>query len=175
VLLGPLQALTYLLVQGLMAACLGACWVRGVHWGLSIPAAAAVRVAGTLAYIGLSSWTMGENLFALLMTNVYSLLVWGLAHAHGMPLGARGQHLPECVCVCMRALQDQMSALLGASGAPPPAVVRVVIGSLLAVNAALYVALMHVLYAVLLRAMGYKVAAVPRLVERLVFRQPRTA
>ena len=74
-LLGPLQALTYLLNQGAMAACLGAFFAARAPWALSVPATAAVRVAGTLAYIGVSSWTMNENLFALLMTNVYALLV----------------------------------------------------------------------------------------------------
>ncbi len=73
---------------------------------------------------------------------------------------------------CTWRAQDQFSALLGSAGAPPPLVVKVVIGSMLGVNAALYIALMHVLYAVLLRGMGFSLAPAPRLVERLVFRQP---
>ncbi len=75
VLLGPLQCLTFLLNQGLMAATLGAFWSVQAYWAISVPAAALVRVTGTLAYIMLSSWTMNENLFALLMSNVYALLV----------------------------------------------------------------------------------------------------
>lgn len=75
VLLGPLQSLTFLLNQGLLAATLGSFWAGQAHWAVSVPAAALVRVAGTLAYITLSSWTMNENLFALLMSNVYALLV----------------------------------------------------------------------------------------------------
>ena len=112
VLLGPLQALTYVLNQGLMAACLGACWSRGVPWAASIPATAAVRVGGTLAYIGLSSWTLNENLFSLLMTNVYSLLVrslefsqahiilsspWLLPLTRDVAHDSRGMHYP-CFC-----------------------------------------------------------------------------
>ena len=75
VLLGPLQSLTFLLNQGLLAATLGSFWAGQAHWAVSVPAAALVRVGGTLAYIMLSSWTMNENLFALLMSNVYALLV----------------------------------------------------------------------------------------------------
>ena len=75
VLLGPLQCLTFLLNQGLLAAALGAFWAEQAPWIISVPVAALVRVAGTLAYICLSSWTVNENLFALLMSNVYALLV----------------------------------------------------------------------------------------------------
>ena len=77
VLLGPLQCLTFLLNHGLLAASLGAFWSVQAHWALSVPAAALVRVGGQLAYIALTSWTLNENLFALLMSNVYSLLVRG--------------------------------------------------------------------------------------------------
>ena len=75
VLMGPLSCTTYLLNQGLLAATLGACWAKQVHWGVSVPVGALVRVGGSLLYIALSSWTMNENLFALLMSNIYSLLV----------------------------------------------------------------------------------------------------
>lgn len=68
-------------------------------------------------------------------------------------------------------MQDQFNAFVGTSGAPPPTVVVVVIGSMLTVNASLYVFLIHVLYAVLLRSMGYTVSSIPRPVERLLFRQ----
>lgn len=68
-------------------------------------------------------------------------------------------------------LQDQFNAFIGASGAPPPTVVIVVIGSMLTVNASLYVFLMHIVYAVLLRSMGYTITTIPKPVERLIFRQ----
>ncbi|KAK9905014.1 hypothetical protein WJX75_007808 [Coccomyxa subellipsoidea] len=104
VLQGPLQSLTYLLNQGLLAATLGASWSMGVHWVVSVSTGAFVRVAGMMAYVLMSSWVMNENLFSILMTNIYSLL-------------------------------DQMNAFIGASGAPPPTVVMVVLGTLLIVNA----------------------------------------
>lgn len=68
-------------------------------------------------------------------------------------------------------MQDQFNAFMGTSGVPPPTVVVVVIGSMLTVNASLYIFLIHVLYAVLLRSMGYTVSSIPRPVERLLFRQ----
>ena len=70
-----------------------------------------------------------------------------------------------------QTLQDQFNAFIGASGAPPPTVVIVVIGSMLIVNASLYNFLMHVVYAVLLRSMGYTITSIPRPVERLIFKQ----
>lgn len=81
VLQGPLQSLTYLLNQGLLAATLGASWSMGVHWVVSVSTGAFVRVAGMMAYVLMSSWVMNENLFSVLMTNIYSLLVSCLSMA----------------------------------------------------------------------------------------------
>lgn len=67
-----------------------------------------------------------------------------------------------------------MNAFIGASGAPPPTVVLVVLGSVLIVNAALYIFLMHVLYTVLLRSMGFTMSGLPSFVERAVFKKSVT-
>jgi hypothetical protein len=76
------------------------------------------------------------------------------------------------VDVCSyRRVQDQMNAFIGASGAPPPTVVMVVLGTLLIVNAVLYIFLMHVLYTVLLRSMGFTMSSLPASVERAVFKR----
>lgn len=72
-------------------------------------------------------------------------------------------------------MQDQLAAMVGAAGAPPPTFVVVTIAVLLATNALLFVSLMYVLYAVFLRALGYPVANVPAWVERRVFRGQYTA
>ena len=97
-LLGPLQCLTFLLNHGLLAASLGAFWSVQAHWALSVPAAALVRVGGQLAYIALTSWTLNENLFALLMSNVYSLLVRAASLL---------RHLLECTMFTAQALYGQ--------------------------------------------------------------------
>ena len=68
-------------------------------------------------------------------------------------------------------MQDNFNAFVGTSGAPPPTVVVVVIGSMLTVNACLYNFLMHVVYAVLLRSMGYTITSIPKFIERLILKQ----
>ncbi|KAK9823972.1 hypothetical protein WJX72_006715 [[Myrmecia] bisecta] len=74
VLLGPVQAVSYLLTHGLTASVIGTLWCWHAPWVLSVPVGAAVRVLGTLGYLKVSGWTLNENLFALLLNNVYSLL-----------------------------------------------------------------------------------------------------
>ena len=64
--------------------------------------------------------------------------------------------------------QDQLSAVLGTSGAPSPTAVVVTIASLLFVNSLLYVSLMHVLYSILLRGMGLRVDRMPGFVSRML-------
>lgn len=109
--MGPVRAATYLLVYGVLSLALGLSWAARLPWGASVPLGALARIAGYFAYIGLSSWLTNENLVALMVTNVYSLL-------------------------------DQLSGVLGTSGAPPPLAVAVVLASLLFVNSLMYVALM---------------------------------
>jgi hypothetical protein len=75
VLLGPIQATVYLLNHGFMAVVLGAMWWGQCPWWLTLPMGTLVRLGGTLAYIALSSWTLNENLFVLVLGNVYSLVV----------------------------------------------------------------------------------------------------
>lgn len=111
VLMGPVRAATYLLVYGVLSLALGLSWAARLPWAASVPLGALARIAGYFAYIGLSSWLTNENLVALMVTNVYALL-------------------------------DQLSGVLGTSGAPPPLAVAVVLCSLLFVNSLMYVALM---------------------------------
>jgi hypothetical protein len=139
VLLGPLRAVAYCLYHGFLAAALGAMWRAGWPWLATIPLGALVRVGGQLAYIALSSATLNENLFAVLLANVHALL-------------------------------DQMSAAVGASGAPSPAAVASMIFALLLVNGSCYVFLLHVLYTLILGSMGYaaQLPAIPGLVRRFL-------
>lgn len=73
-LLGPLRAVTYALMHGILAASLGTLWRWQAPWALSIPLGAVIRMAGQLGYLMLSSVTMNENLFAVLLANVHALL-----------------------------------------------------------------------------------------------------
>lgn len=77
VLLGPLRAITYVLMHGGLAAALGSMWVWQWPWAASILAGAGLRMAGQLGYLVLSSLTMNENLFAVMLANVHNLLVRG--------------------------------------------------------------------------------------------------
>ncbi|WIA23483.1 hypothetical protein OEZ85_000228 [Tetradesmus obliquus] len=74
VLLGPLRAITYVLMHGMLAAALGSMWVWQWPWSISIIAGAVLRMAGQLGYLVLSSLTMNENLFAVMLANVHNLL-----------------------------------------------------------------------------------------------------
>lgn len=60
--MGPVRAVTYLLVYGVLSLALGASWAAALPWGLSIPVGALARIGGYLAYIALSSWVTNENL-----------------------------------------------------------------------------------------------------------------
>jgi len=70
------------------------------------------------------------------------------------------------------SLLDQLSAVLGTTGSPPLLAVAVVLCSLLFVNSLMYVSLMHVLYAIILRGMGLTLHRMPATVERFVGQLP---
>lgn len=74
-LLGPLQAASYVFQHGLLAVVLGAAWAWRASWAVSVPLGALAKVGGTLGGIGLACFTLHENLFAVLLNNVYSLVV----------------------------------------------------------------------------------------------------
>ncbi len=74
-LLGPIRAVTYIFMHGLPAVCLGALWHWRAHWGITLVTGSIIRLLGTLGYLGVTSWTLNEDLFSLLLANVYSLLV----------------------------------------------------------------------------------------------------
>ena len=72
------------------------------------------------------------------------------------------------------ALLDQLSALLGTTGSPPLLAVAIVLCSLLFVNSIMYVALSHVLYAIMLRGMGLELHGAPKSLERFIAGLPTT-
>ena len=62
-------------------------------------------------------------------------------------------------------MQDRIA---GGSGSPSLAVVIGVIAVLLAVNAVLYVALLHAVYLPMLQNMGYQTSKLPKFAQRVV-------
>lgn len=86
------------------------------------------------------------------------------------------ENLLQLLLSNVTALLDQCSALLGTAGAPPPAAVATVLCCLLFVNALMYCLLMHVLYAIVLRALGAGDALrLPRFAQRFVGSMPAAA
>jgi len=75
VLLGPIRAVTYFFMHGLLAVSLGTLWHWRAHWGITLVTGSITRLLGTLGYFFVTSWTLNEDLFSLLLSNVYSLLV----------------------------------------------------------------------------------------------------
>ena len=52
VLMGPVKAVTYLLMYGVLSLTLGGCWAARLPWALSIPLAAAARRDGRAGWLG---------------------------------------------------------------------------------------------------------------------------
>jgi len=75
VLLGPLQAISYLLQHGVMSWALGTAWYLRWTWLVSILWASIVRMLGTICFLAFSSWTVNENLYRLFVTQIHGLLV----------------------------------------------------------------------------------------------------
>ncbi len=65
-----------------------------------------------------------------------------------------------------RVIQDQVAALTGLSGAPGPATITAVMSSHLFVNSLVYTTVLHGLYFVALRGLGYDVVSVPDFIRR---------
>ena len=138
VLLGPLKALSYLLLHGSVAATLGSLWTMKVGWWASITVSSMVRMLGQLAYLLLSSVTMNENFFGIVLNNVHSML-------------------------------DQISAAVGATGAPSPSAVACMLFALLLVNSVIYSFLLHVAYRLILQSMGYQLGPLPGFVQGYLY------
>lgn len=138
VLLGPLRAATYLLLHGWLAATLGTMWSRQANFWLSLGVGAAVRMLGQVSYLLVTSVIMNENLFALMLSNVYTML-------------------------------DQVTAAIGMAGSPSPTLVLCMIFSLLLVNGVTYSFLIHVIYRIILGAMGYRLGPLPGFLRKFLY------
>ena len=131
VLLGPVQAATYALNYGALAATLGAAWALGTPWPAAWAAGTAVRVAGTVLYVCLTGWTLGEDLWALLLSNVASLVdqVGSIAGASGAPSSAAISATLGGVLAVNAAAHVAMLSVVGAAamkgvGLKPPRLPR---------------------------------------------------
>ncbi|KAL4185576.1 hypothetical protein AMTRI_Chr10g231320 [Amborella trichopoda] len=76
---GPVKALTYLLMHGLVGLAMGSLWRLGVNWLLSIIFCSLVRAMGAIGYVLISSFLLRENILALITINIHASLTYMLA------------------------------------------------------------------------------------------------
>ncbi|XP_021718273.1 uncharacterized protein LOC110686005 [Chenopodium quinoa] len=74
VLSGPVKALTYVLMHGLLGFTMGSLWRLQVKWRLSIFLCTLVRAIGALGYVVTTSFLIRENILALITVNVHATL-----------------------------------------------------------------------------------------------------
>lgn len=74
VLSGPVKALTYVLMHGLLGFTMGSLWRLRVKWSFSIFLCTLVRAIGALGYVLTSSFLIRENILALITVNVHATL-----------------------------------------------------------------------------------------------------
>jgi hypothetical protein len=75
-------------MHGLTAAALGTMWVWRWPWAVSVLVGSVLRMAGQMGYLLLSSFTMNENLFAVMVANVHNLMVGACGGCLRAPAGA---------------------------------------------------------------------------------------
>ncbi|KAL3510918.1 hypothetical protein ACH5RR_030319 [Cinchona calisaya] len=76
VLSGPVKALTYLLLHGLLGFAMGSMWRYRASWRTSIFFCAIVRAMGAIGYVLISSFLIEENILALITINIHASLTY---------------------------------------------------------------------------------------------------
>ncbi|XP_055809806.1 uncharacterized protein LOC129880022 isoform X2 [Solanum dulcamara] len=125
VLSGPVKALNYMLMHGLLGFTMGSLWRLRTSWGASIFLCALARAVGALGYVILSSFLIGENILALITINIHASLSYILTS-------------------------------LGSPIVPSMNFIYTLFGTLLLINCAFFVSLLHLLYAIFLTKFGMK-------------------
>ncbi|KAJ8548087.1 hypothetical protein K7X08_021323 [Anisodus acutangulus] len=125
VLSGPVKALNYMLMHGLLGFTMGSLWRLRTSWGASIFLCALARAVGALGYVILSSFLIGENILALITVNIHASLSYILTS-------------------------------LGSQIVPSMNFIYTLFGTLLLINCAFFVSLLHLLYAIFLTKFGMK-------------------
>ncbi|KAI4386437.1 hypothetical protein MLD38_004368 [Melastoma candidum] len=76
VLSGPLKALTYLLMHGVLGFSMGTLWRLGASWSVSISVCTLVRALCAIGYVLISSFLIRENILDLITINLHALLAY---------------------------------------------------------------------------------------------------
>ncbi|XP_013657109.1 uncharacterized protein LOC106361848 [Brassica napus] len=74
ILSGPVKALTYFLMHGLLGLAIGSLWRMKASWRLSIFVCTMVRALGLIGYVLTSSFLIRENILAVITINIYASL-----------------------------------------------------------------------------------------------------
>ncbi|XP_047314162.1 uncharacterized protein LOC124917941 [Impatiens glandulifera] len=78
VLSGPVKAITYVLMHGLLGLAMGTLWRLGTNWWLSVFLSALVRLVGSFGYLFLSSFLIREDILGLILATLHTYLTYGL-------------------------------------------------------------------------------------------------
>ncbi|KAL2546308.1 hypothetical protein Fot_15792 [Forsythia ovata] len=78
VLSGPVKAITYLLLHGLLGFTMGTSWRSRASWTASVFLCSFVRAMGAVGYVLISSFLIGENILALITINIHALVTYVL-------------------------------------------------------------------------------------------------
>lgn len=79
VLSGPVKAITYLLLHGLLGFTMGTIWRLKGSWGTSVVLCSMVRAVGALVNVLIASYLIRENILALITINVHALFTYILS------------------------------------------------------------------------------------------------
>ena len=71
---GPLRASNYGCLHGFTGLALGLCWKRKLSWVYSVPISAFARTVGVFSSLMISSLMIRENVFRLMVVQVYALI-----------------------------------------------------------------------------------------------------
>uniref|UniRef100_A0A453NEJ3 DUF2232 domain-containing protein n=2 Tax=Aegilops tauschii subsp. strangulata TaxID=200361 RepID=A0A453NEJ3_AEGTS len=78
---GPVKALTYLLMHGVVGLSMGTMWRLETNWIVSIIICAIIRAVGACGYVLVTSFLIRENIFQLITVNIHASLTYILAAA----------------------------------------------------------------------------------------------
>ncbi|GLT63464.1 hypothetical protein SLA2020_360270 [Shorea laevis] len=76
VLAGPVKALNFLLMHGILGLTMGTLWRLGTNWGLSIFLGTIARSIGAVGYVLTTSFLIRENILALITINIHASLTF---------------------------------------------------------------------------------------------------
>lgn len=138
VLSGPVKALTYTLMHGLLGFTMGSLWRLRANWGISIFFCTLVRAVGALGYVLISSFLIEENILALILVNIHASVTYIFTN-------------------------------MGLQLIPSMNVIYGIFGSVLLLNCASFVFLVHIFYAVFFIKYGMKTSLrLPRWVASIM-------